>query len=79
MTKSKQETPAKKERSYAWAYTLVTVIVGLACAMLLLGLAAAGLADHLKGMTDSGRTAGSIIGVSLMAFGVTSLVKLAKR
>lgn len=79
-TTKKQETPAPKQpKNFSWLYTMITVIVGVACAVLILGLATRGLETYIKGMTDNARTSAAIVGVSLMAFGVASLVKLAKR
>jgi threonine/homoserine/homoserine lactone efflux protein len=84
MTKSKttnqeKTETTKKPRNFNWIYATITVIIGVVCAVLILGLAARGLSTYIQGMSDTARAAGSIVGVALMAFGVASLIKLARR
>ncbi len=53
---------------------VVTVAVGLVATVIILGLAAKGLASYLKDMNEITRTTAALIGTALLAYAVSGMV-----
>jgi hypothetical protein len=57
-----------------WITTAITAIVGVVALIVILALAAKGLASYLSNMNDSVRTGAAITGVALLAYAVATFV-----
>jgi threonine/homoserine/homoserine lactone efflux protein len=61
-----------------WLTTAVTVTVGVIATMVILALAAKGLASYLSNMNDAVRGGASVTGVALLAYAVATFINRVK-